>query len=300
MRSLLLAAAAVVIVDVVSSDVFTQSPASGPAFDVVSIRASAPVPVGGTTTIGSIDRPDGGFTATRVPVASLIAQAYPPHAPIDIVGLPGWAREQSFDVSATASLTGATRDDRATMMRKMLADRFGLVVHVENREHDVFDLVLARRDGRLGPGLQPLPDVDCVAVSAARQVAFDAARAAGTPPPPGLRVGPTGTMPPCTLRLVNTTMEGQITIPELALAFTRMATSPRMVIDKTGLTGSYSVKLEFDPIATRRGPDVNAPAGSGPPTLFTAVQEQLGLKLEPSRAVRETLVVDRLERPTEN
>jgi uncharacterized protein (TIGR03435 family) len=273
-----------------------QSPpvSAGPTFDVVSIKR-APADARGS---GNSQRPDGGFTMTNGGVGTLIALAYPPHVPRDIVGLPEWAMEERYDVIATSTRGGASRADRNAMMRAMLADRFRLVVHEEPREHPAYDLVLARSDGRLGPGLKRL-DVDCEAVSAERRAASDAALAAGTAPPPPLRVPPTGPMPPCTGRVYFTKMDAQATMAEIAQAFTNMATSPSRVIDKTGLAGSYQVTMEFDPVATRRL-NVTAPLTDGPPTLFTAVQEQLGLKLEPSREVRETLIVDRIERPTEN
>ena len=231
-------------------------------------------------------------------IANVIARAYQPQIPLEMVGLPAWAREDRYDIAATSTLTVATRSDRIAMLRALLADRFNLVTHVAKREHPVYELVLARSDGRLGPGLKAA-DVDCNAVSAERDAAVDAAMAAGTPPPPPVRVPPEGPIPPCTVRLAFTKMEAQATMPNLALAFWRMATSPTQVVDRTGLTGTYVVSLEFDPVATRR-PDVTPPTGNGPPTLFTAIQEQLGLKLVPTRALLDTLVIDRLEGPTEN
>jgi uncharacterized protein (TIGR03435 family) len=71
-----------------------------------------------------------------------------------------------------------------------------------------------------------------------------------------------------------------------------------MVVNKTGLPGSYRVRMNFDMMAAVRGPDTGTPAQDGAPTIFTAVQEQLGLKLESSRASQEVLVIDHLERPT--
>jgi uncharacterized protein (TIGR03435 family) len=73
----------------------------------------------------------------------------------------------------------------------------------------------------------------------------------------------------------------------------------RLVIDKTGVSGSYRLSLTFERSASGRGPDI-APSTNALPSVFSAVQEQLGLKLEPSKVSRETLIVDRLERPTEN
>ena len=76
-------------------------------------------------------------------------------------------------------------------------------------------------------------------------------------------------------------------------------TAGRPVIDKTGLKGMYHVMMEYDRMAGIRGPALTAAPGAAP-SVFIAVQEQLGLKLEPSRAMRDMLIIDRLERPTEN
>ncbi len=73
----------------------------------------------------------------------------------------------------------------------------------------------------------------------------------------------------------------------------------RPIVDKTGLKGSYRIKLQFDRIFVQRGPDL-APTANALPTVFAALPEQLGLKLESSKAQRDVLVIDRLERPTEN
>src|SRR5687767_9778735 len=185
------------------SSVTTQGPAqttpASPSFEVVSIKRNVAdraggLPVNSTT----IQRPDGGFTMTRVPVAILISRAYPPNPPADMVGLPEWARTEFYDVSATSPLAKATPDDRISMLRQMLADRFKLSVHFEKREQSVFDLAVARSDGRLGPNIKPV-DVDCDAKLAADRAAAEAALQAGTPAPrpqfPDLNAPP----PPCTL-----------------------------------------------------------------------------------------------------
>jgi len=141
-----------------TSRAFTQTPAppAGPTFDVVSIKLNTS---GNRPTSPPVERPDGGLRMTSVPVSVLIARAYPPAAPIDMVGLPDWARTERYDVIATSTLSTATRDDRIAMLRAMLADRLKLIAHVETREQPAYDLVLARRDRRLGPGITPL-DVD--------------------------------------------------------------------------------------------------------------------------------------------
>jgi uncharacterized protein (TIGR03435 family) len=92
-------------------------------------------------------------------------------------------------------------------------------------------------------------------------------------------------------------MEGEGTMTMLARVL--LVWTGRPVIDKTDLTGAYRVKMNFDSAGMRRPPEVVAPENAGP-SVFSAVQEQLGLKLESSKTLTETLVIDRLERPTEN
>jgi len=128
------------------------------------------------------------------------------------------------------------------------------------------------------------------------------------PPRPDFNVPP----PPCTLRVVGAllrdgrsdrsgrlgdVLEGDTTMANLAMLL--RVSAGRVIVNKTGLPGSYRVRMDFDSMAVRRGPDAAASAPDAP-SVFTAVQEQLGLKLESSRALRETLVIDRLERPTED
>lgn len=266
----------------------------GPRFEAVSIKRNTSGTLGATIN----ERPDGGFTMTNIPVTTLIGRAWLVGVPLDWVGMPDWAVKEYYDVSATSSLQRATDDDRRAMLRAMLAERFNLVVHTEQREHDVYDLVLARADRRLGPGLKKAEeDVDCEARAADERAKREAALAAGQPrlarPVPDFNAPP----PPCTTLTKGTLTLAQNTLTAFAF-FLRGATG-RPIVDKTGLKGTYYITLEFDRMARLRGPEVT-PSPDGPPSVFTAVQEQLGLKLEPSRAVAETLVIDRLERPTEN
>jgi uncharacterized protein (TIGR03435 family) len=289
--------------------VFTQA---GPTFDVVSIKRhiQEPGPLGFTSTQNQ--RPDGGLTMTNIRIAMLIYRAYPDASSVEAVGLPGWTTSEAYDVSATSTLTQATPDDRVAMLRAMLADRFKLVAHVEPRDHQVFDLVLAREDGKLGAGLTKV-DVNCAAVYAER--AAELARRGGTPAPsPGL---PDFKAPPpsCLLRTVASVMrdklgdgqgragdlmEGDTTIENLAMAL--RVSAGRIVVDKTGLLGTYRVRMNFESRPARLGTATVPDAADviAIPSVFSAVREQLGLKLEPSKTLRDTLIIDRLERPTEN
>lgn len=287
------------LLSLAASDVLTQAPSSpqGSTFDVVSVKQHA-IPASATPaerfnqTVQM--RPDGGLTMLNVPASMFVARAYAT-APIEIVGLPGWATSDRYDLIATASLVTPTAEQRAEMLRAMLADRFKFVAHVEHREQQVYDLVVARSDGRLGPDITP-SEGDCIARAAADRAATEAT---GKPPapPPGV-FDFNAPPPPCSLRMNGDRMEGDVTME----ALTRLLRSSagRLVVDKTGLTGSYRITLNYDRMAGLRGPQTGEPVPGAVPSVFTAVQEQLGLKLESSRAVRETLVIDRLERPTEN
>ena len=155
---------------------------AGPTFDVVSIKRNTGG-VGPGNTAPPVLRPDGSLTLKNVPVNTLIARAYPD---TDIVGLPDWVRTERYDIATTSTLTTATADDRIAMLRAMLADRFQLKVHIEQREQQVFDLVLARKDGKLGPGLTP-SNVNC-----------------DSPPAPSTeRPDLSAPPPPCTVRMVG-------------------------------------------------------------------------------------------------
>ncbi len=266
---------------------------TGPAFDVVSIKRNT-AGMGPGNSAPPVFRPNGSFMMKNVPVSILIARAYPN---TELV-LPDWVRLERYDIATTSTLTNATPEDRIAMLRAMLADRFQLKAHVEKREEPVFDLVLARRDGKLGLGLQK-SDVDCTGPQPV---------AAGAPQRPDFTKPP----PPCTIRQIGATvrdregdkkgrlgdlLEGTVTMERLAEALRTAGGARRAVVDKTGLSGTYTIALNFDFMAAMRPPNVDPPPDAGP-SVFTAVQEQLGLKLEPSKAQREVLVIDRLERPT--
>jgi uncharacterized protein (TIGR03435 family) len=125
-----------------------------------------------------------------------------------MVGLPVWTRTELYDVKATSSLPRATADDQVTMLRAMLADRFKLALRTDLREQSVYDLVLARADGRLGPGMKPL-DVDCGPIVAERTLAADAARAAGTPTVPPRFPDFNAPLPRCTVSTVAVSLRAR-------------------------------------------------------------------------------------------
>lgn len=275
-----------------------QDPA-GPTFDVVSVKRN-------TSDSGSMStsqRPGGGYVMVGGTIRMLITSAYPTPGSSEVIGLPAWAASERYDVTATAALPGSpSADQRRQMMRAMLADRLKLKAHIESREVPAFALVLGRGDGKLGPQLKPA-EVDCAARAAALRVTADAARAGGgfgPAPTPFVPPAPGSPVPPCSMRMTGNRMEGDVTMASLASMLRPM--TGRFTIDKTGLVGYYKMVLEADrgPLSGGAGPDVAATTPGSAPSIFTALQEQLGLKLESTRAQVEVLVIDHIERPSEN
>jgi len=165
------------------------------------------------------------------------------------------------------------------MLRNLLADRFKLAAHRETRDMPAYALVRAKADGTLGPQMRR-STIDCEA-EAARALA---AKRGGAPP------GQDGSAKPIVRCRVSTSAARIVgtgtTIPELM----RRLSAPlgRAVVDRTGLSGSFDLELQWSP---------EQAADTSGPSIFTAVQEQLGLKLESQRAPVEVLVIDRVESP---
>jgi uncharacterized protein (TIGR03435 family) len=268
----------------------SRDAAPGARFEAASIKVNRT----GTAPRGAIDsigmRPDGSFRGSNIRVAVLLEVGY--GYPIErISGLPAWADNERYDINAKApgGTAGPTVPERvAPMIRSLLADRFKLVAHTEMREGAVYELRLARADGRLGPGLRHVDRDDCAAIAAGRRD-FD-------PAAPD-RIGPLCGM---TMSL-GSLSAGGVQLDELANGpLTRMLGRP--VINRTGLTGTFDVEMTFafgETPATIPfvAPGEPVPSDPNRPTFFTAIQEQLGLKLQSVRGPVETLVIDRIERP---
>jgi uncharacterized protein (TIGR03435 family) len=228
----------------------------------------------------------GQVTITNVTVRELIQDAYGVASPSLLINLPDWARTQRVDVIARAA-SPAPVAALQRMLQPLLAEHFKLAVHWEARDMDVFALIVAS-PGRLGPKLQKNEACgDLVGTPGGFARAPDGA--------PNEK-GTCGILPGGAGRIVARGLD----MPGLA-AF--IGTSPgRMVIDRTGLTGRYDVDLTYTPSAFAAGalaqrPGATPPPGVDPagPPLLTAVQEQLGLKLEPARGPVNVLVIDRAE-----
>jgi uncharacterized protein (TIGR03435 family) len=268
------------------TQVAAQAPTQ-PTFDVVSIkRVNELRQTGGMRIL-----PDGTVMMMNGSIGSLVNAASPvPITPRDIVGGPDWLWRELYDVTVKPP-EGLTRDQRAEMIpmmwRAMFADRMKLVAHIEQREKDAFALVLARSDGRLGPELKP-STLDCTpnpnatpqSPSQAPPSLQDRQNRCGLSMSPGLMVS------------------GGVTLDQFARNISGMAGGE--VDNRTGLTGLYSVKMNFSLRRTADAPlDPNAVDDA--PDLFTALQEQLGLKLQRGeKKSTPVFIIDFIERPSEN
>ena len=265
-----------------------QAPAApSPAFDVAAIKQNKSGETG-----GRLGGPPSRFTATNVPVRQFIVYAYDVRD-FQIEGGPDWIRTDRFDVNARAEgnfpITATGPDVRRAMVRALLEDRFRLAVHRTTREMPIYALVTAKADKSPGPLMHP-STTDCAALISA------AARGQAPPSPP---LTPDGTRD-CAIALLSGRLEAG-TQPLTQFAATLSQLLQRVVVDRTGLSGTYSAKLTWtpDPVPQSGGPDLPASDPNGP-SLFTAIQEQLGLKLESTRGPVDVLVIDHVERPTED
>jgi uncharacterized protein (TIGR03435 family) len=267
-----------------------EPPAADTAFEVVSIKPNDSND--GRVMLGL---QPGRFNATNVTTRLLIRQAYRVQN-FQIVDAPDWIDADAFDVLGTLPPEDAGAPPQpervAAMLQTMLADRFGLVLHRETRELPVYALVKASADGTLGPSMTPAR-VDCEA---------QRGRRGGGPPPPlpqageriecGMMMGP------------GTVNAGGMQMAELARSLSQSL--GRVVLDETGLGGRYDFELRYAldlGTAGRRGapPDtVVPPLDTNLPSLPTALEEQLGLKLDARRGPVEVLVIDSVERPEPN
>lgn len=247
----------------------TSAPAASPTFDVVSIKPSKPG-ISGSNSYSNHET----YAATNVTLKSIIQyDAYEIAGP-QILGIPPALDSVTFDIQAKIDpavyekMKTLSRDQFhqqfGQMIQQLLADRFKLAVHSETRQLPVYALVVAKN----GPKLQPAKDPD-----------------AGTSLSSGRG---------------RLTAKG-VSSAQLAQKFTRSLSDElgRIVIDKTGLTGRYDLTLKWTPdIGT--APLLNGEADTSAPSIFTAIQEQLGLKFESTKGPVPVLVVDHAELPSEN
>jgi uncharacterized protein (TIGR03435 family) len=250
-----------------------------PGFEAASVKPNTSGDPGGS--FGG--RPGGQLIITNYTLRNIVRNAYGLQD-FQIVGGPDWFDSDRFDIVAKAA-NDAPPAQMIQMVRTLLAERFGLAVHTETRELPVYALVMARADGRRGPQLRPAA-VDCAALLAAR--------GRGAPPTPAQP----GDRPVCGMR----TVPGRMVAGGYALGDVARNLAPfagRTVVDKTGLTGTFDLDLTWTPDQIPQAPLTPGapPIDANGPSIFTALQEQLGLKLDSQRGPVEVLVIDRAEKP---
>jgi len=247
-----------------------------PSFEVASVKRNQ----SGDTRVKQTLQPGGCYEAINILLRTLIMRAYR-LLEFRLSGGPDWIDTERYDIIGLAP-GAATSDDITPRLQSLLADRFKLMTHVEKREIPVLRLVLARKDGRLGPKLRQ-STADCPLLA------------------------PPGTRPPaaCLMKLTSASLvTGGSRMINLVNAFSQIM--QKMVVDRTGLDGLFEAELRWTPdVPLAPGAPPGAPEtaqadDSGGPSFTTAIREQLGLRLENRRDSVDVLVIDRIEHPGEN
>ena len=220
----------------------------------------------------------GRFAYMNTPLEDYIYNAY--RFPSDrVLGMPDWARREKYDITATHDPQYAAFSlQQLAMLQRLLEERFSLQTHRETREMPVYELVKARADDQLGPRLR-VATLDCSPAATANRAQC------------GMRID---------MGLIDgKSVDWRIVVGQLPAAV------GRTVIDRTGLQGRFELTLEWNPDpSVTRSPEATAlaTAAAATPgeriTIFTALQEQFGVKLQAAREPLEVLVIDRVERPT--
>jgi uncharacterized protein (TIGR03435 family) len=246
-----------------------QSPTARPTFDAFEVATIKPTPPdwrgGRWIRMQSTNR----FFAPNFTLQTLIAAAYTLN-PKEIAGGPAWIDSDRYDTLAeTPGQIQPNLDEQMAMLRKLLADRFRLAFHREQKEMPIYLLTVAKGGSKLKESAAPPDELPYLT-----NVVF----------PDHIR-----------LPAHNATM------PQFA-AMMRRAVLDRPVVDQTGLVGKYDFNLEWMPDKTQFGGQINLQANpdNPEPDLFAAANNQLGLKLEATRGLTEILVIDHIVRPSEN
>ncbi len=257
---------------------FGQSGAR-PAFEAASIKPSAASEQGG----GVRAHPGGRLSTQNAPLMILIQTAYSVQR-FQIVGGPGWTNSDGYDIEAKPAVK-TNRKEMWLMLQSLLADRFKLTLHREMREQPVYVLTAAKS----GLKLPPPKEGACI------------------PNPPDEQPAPLGTdQVYCGGFHVQIQSTGGQRLEGIKLSMTEFSKDlarvvGRPVLDKTGFGGEFDVRVEFAPNAPATDFDAVTPkTDPNLPNIFTALQEQLGLKLAPAKGPVEVLVIDHVERPTAN
>lgn len=237
---------------------------ANPSFEVATVKPSDPSRPGKAFLVRGRE-----FTTLNTTLTELITFAYQLHAK-QVTGGPSWMESQKYDLMAKPDVDGTPNTTQLrTMLQKLLADRFQLAFHHDKKELSVYTLVVAKTGSKL-------------------------AKSGGDPNGlPGLFFRGLGVLTVTNAALVDFTNLMQGTVLD------------RPVVDQTGLQGKFDFTLKWTPDETQFGGQLGQlPAPSdktdAPPDLFTAIQQQLGLKFEPAKIPVDVLVIDKVEKPSEN
>jgi uncharacterized protein (TIGR03435 family) len=245
-----------------------QSPSPRPkfdAFEVATIKPTAPDATAGRyITMLNVHQ----FVVKNYTLKLLIAAAYD-LSPKAVSGGPGWVESDHYEILAlTPGEVKLTRDEQMAMLRKLLAERFKLTFHRTPKEFSIYLLETVKSGAKLKDSTSPADDPAALVSTVYPQRILLPAR--------------------------NATM-GQFA------SLLQRAVLDRPVVDKTGLAGRYDFDLEWAPDESQFGGEVPVASADAPsPPFFTAIQQQLGLKLEATRGPVDTLVIDTVERPSAN
>ena len=286
------------------SNLGAQAPAAT-AFEVASVKPSNPNPdpANPLSMIAMMmPQPGGRFTATNTPLRMLMMAAFELQQEAQLVGGPPPVLAAKYDINARVANTEMIGKELPQLLRTLLSDRFKLKTHTETRELPVYDLVLARSDGRLGPGLTPSTS-DCskpeeaLARQGAALAKGDVSSFLGKPQPCSVSTDPSGG--PLNLMLRGDGQE----VKQLVEILTQFTGRP--VRDKTGLTGRYDFAMKLDlqmvlGLAQKMGANIPAGAADRIPqsdgsSLMTTLNEQLGLKLDSTRDSATVVIIDSVE-----
>lgn len=265
--------------------------AEGPQFEVATIKINKS---GDTRTQFDLVPGSGRVAVINMQLRGVIQSAY--RVPADqLLNVPDWVTRTRVDIIAKAD-PAASVQQLQTMLQPLLVERLKLRFHRETRERDIYALVLAREDGALGPNLKRSA-TDCAVLGAAPRNTLQA-------PAPGAAPA-CGLIPSGPGRIVA---RGFGIGPLVAILNIGSKVLGRQIIDQTGLTGGFDIDLTYTPdalsaaaLANRQGPPPPQAGLVDPhgPTLFQALQDQLGLKVEARKQALEMMVVDSIEPPTE-
>lgn len=272
---------------VVSAVVWTLAARQSP--DVVRFAAASVKPAVTSAVPAAPQGSPSHFYRANFTLRNLVAYAY--EVPLfRVVGGPRWVGADGWEVSATTDGPVQPQETRR-LVQHLLADRFGLKIRLETRDLPIYELVLARDDGRLGPNLKPA-GVDCEPFLSGRQPMQEAP------------LDPVTKRPLCLPRFGMGSGGFGIDQRGHSMARFALAIQPevqRVVTDRTGLTGSFDIELKYQSpmmaaltggVFDATSPDVAA--------LSTALGEQLGLRLRSTRGAVGVIVIDYATQPTVN